>query len=660
MTRYSDPQLRPAGVYDPYPAHRLAPGVIERGASALARAFASFGPASDGTPRRLARALAGSGSASSGSDAPGALQAPRAVVIDGYVGVLWAELCASLNQALRAEGVSATWLSVDAALKPEGEINELLAPYLGGDDPVFGKRYTGELIDLFDADKLVALRPAAEGLTVLYGCGAALAGWDDAPLMYVDLPKDTIQYRAKDGLITNLGRLESEDAKAMYKRFYFVDWLVLNRHKQRLLPRVDLMVDGQHASEPSFMSGEKLRAALRQLSRNYLRARPWFTPGAWGGQWLREVIPQLPQNVPNYAWSFELIVPENGLTFESAVGEGGGGRSDAGAMSTVGATGAEDAVGAAGVTDTASNHLEVSFDCLMFEAGEAVLGEHAARFGTDFPIRFDYLDTFEGGNLSVQVHPRPDYIREQFGEPFTQDETYYLVDCTPDAKVYLGFQEGVQPAEFGEQLERSAREGTPIEVERYVRSMPAEKHGLYLIPHGTVHCSGTGNLVLEVSATPYIFTFKLYDWVRLDLDGNLRPLNVERGMANLDFSRQGEVVDRELVSKPRLAGAGTGWRRVHLPTHPKHFYDIERLELQPGAATTLNTDGSPQVLAVVEGGPVRLRAGESAAGAETSADAQCRFAETYVVPAAAESFELRNEGEVPAKVLIAFLKPVAG
>ncbi len=635
MTSYTDPQLRPAGVYDPYPAERLAPGAIERGASALARALLARVTASSDTGAGLAQ---------------GGGWAPRAVVIDGYVGVLWAELRAALDEALRAEGVNATWLAVDAALKPTGEIDEQLAPFLGGDDPVFGKRYTGELSDLFVPDELAALRPAAGALTVLYGCGAALAGWDDAVLVYVDLPKDTVQYRAKDARITNLGRQAPEDPKTMYKRFYFVDWPLLNRHKQRLLPRVNLMVDGQDAHAPTFMDGAELRAALGRLSRSHLRARPWFAPGAWGGQWLKEVIPQLPRNVPNYAWSFELIVPENGLTFESAAGGGEG------------APGAAGAAGAAepGAAGPVGNRLEVSFDCLMFEAGAAVLGEHAARFGTDFPIRFDYLDTFSGGNLSVQVHPSPDYIREQFGEPFTQDETYYLLDCTPEAKVYLGFQAGVEAAEFGAELERSAREGTPLDVERYVRSLPAERHGLYLIPHGTVHCSGTGNLVLEVSATPYIFTFKLYDWLRPDLDGKPRPLNVERGMANLDFSRQGEVVDRELVAQPRLASEGAGWRRVHLPTHHKHFYDIERVELQPGAAVTLETDGSPQVLAVVEGGPVRLKAGESAKAAEPAAGVACHFAETHVVPAAAQSLELRNEGGVTAKVLVAFLKPVAG
>ena len=566
------------GEYDIYPAYPLSEGKIEHGFLHLAS-------------RLIGHAQ---------------------VVIDGYVGVLWEHFRDQLDQALRNSGVQARWVFVEAALRPSAEIETLLEPFLGGDDPIFGKRFPGRLADFFELNSLnTILESSASDLTIFYGTGAALVT-ETAYLVYVDVPKNEIQYRARAGSIHNLGATEAADPGRMYKRFYFVDWVVLNAHKAKLLPQIDLYVDEQNAETPSMISGDALREALTEMGRSYCRVRPWFEPGPWGGQWMKERIAGLAKNVPNYAWSFEMIAPEQGIVLESS-----------------------------------GNLLEVSFDLLMAHDAQAVLGDHADRFGQQFPIRFDFLDTFAGGNLSVQCHPRPSYIRRHFGEDFTQDETYYILDAKPDAKVYLGFQENIDPAQFRSALEDSFRNGTPVEIERFVRTIPSEKHRLFLIPNGTIHCSGTNNLVLEISATPYIFTFKMYDWLRLDLQGKPRPLNIQRAFENLYFERNGEVVERELISQLTLLETGEGWKIYHLPTHPSHFYDVHRMEFD--TSVSLRTDGSPHLLMLVEGTSIRL---------ETCTGKSQRFnyAETFLVPAATECYRLINEDSAPAKVVKAYLK----
>jgi mannose-6-phosphate isomerase class I len=535
----------------------------------------------------------------------------RSALLDGYGGVFWDEVRQHLGDCFQEAGLSVTWLDVAHALKPAAEIEKLVAPSLPH-DPVFGKRHPGSLRDFFAMEALAELEPDADAdLTILYGSGAGLANWD-ACLVYFDVPKNEIQFRARAGSVVNLGAEVPGTPKEMYRRFYFVDWPVLNRHKRDLLPRIQWLVDSQRPGYPTFTSGDALHKGLNALARTSFRARPWFEPGAWGGQWIRDNIPGLNGDVPNYAWSFELISPENGLLFEHD-----------------------------GVL------LEVSFDLLMYQESEAVLGRAWERFGEEFPIRFDFLDTVEGGNLSVQCHPRPEYIREQFGESFTQDETYYILDCAPEAKVYLGFTEAIDEARFRTELERSQRDGVAIDIDRYVNSERAHRHDLFLIPNGTVHSAGRGNLVLEISATPYIFTFKMYDWMRVDLDGKPRPINIERAFTNLDFSRKGEAVAAELISRPRVLERGEDWQLEQLPTHPEHFYEVRRITF--ASEVSLDTDLDCQVMSLVEGSSVLLLAGAG------SAQRFC-YAETFVVPAATGKYTLVNEGARPAMIVQAFVK----
>lgn len=571
----------PAGTYDIYPAFPIGSGKIEAGVAGLAARIAS----------------------------------EHRVIIDGYGGVGWDLFRKRLDAALAAMGRDVHWIDVSSALRSEEELEEFLAPFLGGDDPLWGTRFTGTLADLFDPVLIDALRDEADSgaeIEIVYGTGASLAA-DGGHLVYVDLPKNEIQYRARAGAIANLGRSRAAPPKEMYKRFYFVDWVALNRHKESLLERIDTVVDEQRPEEILWMSGDDLRDALDAMSRNWFRVRPWFEPGPWGGRWIMDHIPQTARGVSNYAWSFEMIAPENGLMLESD-----------------------------GLL------LEVSFDFLMYRNSRSILGAAAERFGTEFPIRFDFLDTFDGGNLSVQCHPRPDYIEREFGERFTQDETYYILDCKPGATVYLGFREDIDPDQFRRELERSFVEKTPVEIERFVNVEPAERHALYLIPNGTIHCSGVDNLVLEISATPYIFTFKMYDWMRLDLDGMPRPLNIRRAFENLHVDRKGERIRREFVARPEVIAEGEDWRIVHLPTHSEHFYDVHRFEF--ATMVEARTEEACHVMSLVGGSRVLL---ETAGGSRQ----RFNYAETFVVPAAAGAYRLINEGNEPAMVVKAFVKP---
>ncbi len=536
----------------------------------------------------------------------------RIVKIDGYVGVNWTFVQNALQAAFTKSGIRVNWIRMTDFLKSEQLIDELVSPYLGAVDSVWGTNTTLLLPDFFQQDKLdkIATDPDLQ-INIIIGVGAELVPIEGT-LVYLDLPKNELLYRMRAKSITNLGSSLPTEKMNAYKRFYFVDWVVLNKHKQALINKVKVFGDTQWEKSISWTLAENIFTTMKHMATSVFRPRPWFDPGMWGGQWMKEHFSPLGEHEDNLAWSFEIIAPENGVVFQSG-----------------------------------QALLELSFDTLMYREQRGILGQHAAQFGHYFPIRFDFLDTFDGGNLSIQCHPSLSYIQKNFGETYTQDETYYILDCKPGAQVYLGFQEDIEPQGFRNELEDSLKNDQPIEIEKYVQKFPSAKHELFLIPNGTVHSAGKNNLVLEISATPYIFTFKMYDWLQKDSEGNPRPINIDHAFHNLDFQRKGARVSNEFISVPQVIAQGPGWQTIHLPTHEDHYYDVHRLEFE--SDIEIQTANVCHILMLVEGTTIEVLT-------ESGTSLSFNYAETFIIPAGANSYRLINSTNQSAKVIKAFLK----
>ena len=525
------------------------------------------------------------------------------IVVDSYPGTALAEL----HKAAAEQWPDVDLVNAEEAALDSSSLSALLERFLTP-DRVFGVMSPHALIEFYDAGKLEALtqrlirrtRP-----TLLYGWGAALAAPTPTLLVLADLARWEIQLRLRSGLGNWHAGNDGEDILRKYKRGFFVEWRVADRHKLGLSGQMDFYLDTNTAGQPVMIERGTYEASLNAAASRPFRAVPFFDPGVWGGQWLKEIC-DLDRSAANFAWGFDGVPEENSLLFDYGTGSGAA--------------------------------LQMPAQNLVLERPRELLGEITyARFGAEFPIRFDFLDTVGGGNLSLQVHPLTAYIQQHFGLAYTQDESYYLLDAEEGATVYLGLKNGVDKAQMLSDLD-AAQRGQPFDAERYVNALPARKHDHFSIPAGTVHCSGSGAMVLEISATPYIFTFKLWDWGRLGLDGQPRPIHLAHGAANIQWERDADWVEKNLLHLTRTVGGGEGWREESTGLSELEFIETRRHWFS--VPVRHDTHGTVNVLNLIEG---RAAVVESPTGAFEPFTVH--YAETFIVPAAVGKYVIRPAEE---------------
>ena len=513
------------------------------------------------------------------------------ICVECYPGVFEQELAEILGQALRPNAVIRT----ADLMKPPRAIERMVDDVLG-DDPVFGRMNRIQIEDFFDTLLLSKARDQASRFNgerlVIVGTGASLVAPDPRILVYADLARWEIQQRQRRCAIGNFGAGNlRESAGLKYKRAFFVDWRAADRLKASLLSRIDYWLDTNN-DNPKLVMGAAMRAGLHTLAHRPFRVVPYFDPGPWGGHWMEKVC-DLPNDVPNHAWCFDCVPEENSLLLRFG-----------------------------------STCVEIPAMNLTLLHPRELLGDSVyARFGAEFPIRFDFLDTMGGGNLSLQVHPKSQYIWEKFGMKYTQDESYYLLDAGDDGSVYLGIKNHVNREAMVSELKAAHENGNSFRAETYVNQFPARKHDHFLIPAGTIHCSGKNSMVLEVSATPYIFTFKLWDWDRLGLDGMPRPIHLEHGLTNIAWDRDTDWVRQNLINQVEPVAKGSGWREERTGLHQFEFIETRRHWFT--APTHHETQDTVNVLNLVEGE-------EAVVESPTNAFEPfiVHYAETFIVPAA--------------------------
>lgn len=538
------------------------------------------------------------------------------LALEGYPGVNYIELKEKLFPLLAPSKIIAAEDYAQSIEQVQERIKDTIT-----NDRVFGilSQFT---IDQFYPPELIEQAKeeisSSEGLVIVYGMGTRLISQPDI-LVYADLSRWEIQCRyRKEGLCNWKTDNTDEDSLRKYKRGYFFEWPMADREKKRLFNKIDYLLDTTNNASPTMIDGKSYLAGLEQVARRPFRLVPFFDASVWGGQWMKEKF-NLDSQVANYGWAFDGVPEENSI-----------------------------------ILNFNGTRVEVPGHNPVFTNPDELLGSKVRwRFGTNFPIRFDYLDTMQGGNLSLQVHPLIEYAQDKFGIHYTQDESYYILEATDDSTIYLGVKNGTNKEQLIDDLRKASSGDAQFPDEKYINIFPVKKHDHYAIPAGTIHCGGPNTVVLEISATPNNFTFKLWDWGRVGLDGIPRPVHIDHGEANILVERDTDYVLDNFVSKAdghfENISNQEGVRIEKTGLSDLQFIETRRYWFNESAI--LETYDSVNMLNLVDGNSIVVESLD-----EQFDPLPINYGETFIVPESVKRYRVRNTGAKKAVLLQAFVR----
>ena len=489
----------------------------------------------------------------------------------------------------------------DSCRLPEAEFYRKYKDFICPEDSTYGVYCPLHIEDYFDNERIQQCRQKIQqekGLIIVYGVAASYLFTGDI-LIYGNITKTELQYR----LMKGAGNWGADNANSPYsekeKRGNFLDWKALDIHKRCALKQADFIIDFNHPEHPVMITGKDFLCALQAISRRPFQLVPLFMPAVWGGKWIQKIV-GVGKDQPNMGWAIN------------------------------------------GYLDVQSMKLQCQNSIFEFPGNDLVqllprdvLGDKIFYFwGYKCPIHTNILDTWGGENLSLQVHPTTAYALETFNSPRGHHESYYILDTQGNKSVYLGLKKGAKKDDLVKALKEAQITGYFVE-KLYVNQIPVKKHDHLSIPGGTLHCSGEGNVVLEIDEF-WFATLKLWDWGRMDLDGTPRPIHINHGQHCIQENFQTDWVRNNLIGQQPQIEQGDGFIVEDSSTMP--YEPMEVLRYWFHKRISLPDTDVIRILVLVEGESAVI---ESADGAFP--DFPIHYAEATFIPAACGPIHVRPE-----------------
>ena len=554
------------------------------------------------------------------------------VALDGYTTANWTVFINLIARECCLLGLGFEAIDANAAtLKSGKEIDAIIDPLLIWDtkiDPtlLYGKVYKGGYQGLMDEVRTEAFKKAvpasrqAGKISVVYGYGSLIPELRELydVKVFFDLTPMKSMLRIRRGEYSNLGKERPGIINRTIRRCYYCDFecAVRNRHELWENNVPDWYVLDNDPQNLQLMPFGTFSDICAQLVKYPFRAKPCYLEGVWGGSYMKK-LRNLPDAMRNAAWVFDFIPMEVSVVVEAG-----------------------------------DEKLDINYCSFVHKEGVNLMGEDCVKkFEGYFPIRFNWDDSYHStGNMSIQCHSGGEYNVKNYNEFGRQDESYYVVVTGHDAKTFIGFRDDADIPQFFRDIEAADTEHKPCDYMKYV-SYEESKPGLQvMLPAGTIHSSGRNQVILEIgSLTIGSYTYKMYDYLRLDFDGKQRPIHTRLGEENVRQDRRYSVIhDSEspeyIVQKPRLAASGEGWEEYILGENPQVYFSLRRLEFEKKCEQ--DTGGKLfHVLTLVDGDAVRVR---SVRHPERYFDLQ--FMDIVCVPADMGRYVIENLGREPVMV----------
>lgn len=555
------------------------------------------------------------------------------IAFDGYTTSDWTVFINLLARECAAAGIE--FESVDAnaeCFKSGKEIDAMIDPLLIWDkkiDPtlLYGRIYKGGYEGMLDEQKTQAfeekvstLKNGAGKVIAVYGYGTLIPRF--RPLYdtkcFFDLTPKTSILRIRRGEYVNIGKKRPDIINRVIRRCYYCDFEMAVCSRRELLKNnvPDFWFLSDDPQNIQMLTYEAFADICAQLVKYPFRAKPCYIEGVWGGSYMKRYR-NLPEQMRNAAWVFDFIPMEVSVVVEAG-----------------------------------SKKLDINFCSFVCREGESLMSKDAVeKFHGYFPIRFNYDDSYHStGNMSIQCHSGSAYNREHYGEFGRQDESYYVCVTGHDAKTFIGFRDDADIPQFFREIEAADTKHTPCDYMKYV-SYEESKPGLQvMLPAGTIHSSGRNQVILEIgSLTIGSYTYKMYDYLRLDFDGKQRPIHTRLGEENVAQNRRTSVIHDPnspdyIVQKPRVTESGDGWKELILGENQQLYFSLRRLDFEKECPQ--DTKGERfHVLALVDGDHVRVR---SKAHPERFYDMD--YLDIVCVPADMGEYVIENLGKEPVMV----------